>query len=208
MNTLAIFALLATGASSGGDTPSPSEIMKRCQHAYDSVKSFEEDVRGSISGPSAGSTFSAPGTAHISFVRPGRLRVSGNTMFGNTYDMLVNGSTSWEKMNGAWSQAQDPGRSIAGITGISANAGTRVPVLLLHVAAIPVPTFVSVKSERVNNRGTYRLTSKDWMSTTFWIDQKTYFLVKTTGVAMGSVITVSFGVPKVNKPIPSSRFVR
>lgn len=183
---------------------SGSQVLKRSQAAYDAVSSLEETVRGDIGGSGA--------DAHISFVRPGKLRVTGKSMFGAPYELLVTGGKTWVFNGGSWSTAQSPEMGIATITGISANTGTHVPAALLHASFGGLKSMqaspTTVKLVNVRGHSLYRVSATQPFSTSLWIDAKTFFLVKSEMVAMGKTISLTFDPPVVNKPIPARRFVK
>lgn len=151
------------------------------------------------------------GTAHISFVRPNRLRVAGKSLFGSPYDLVSDGRATWIDISGNWTKQQNAEMGIASITGISGNAGTMVPSTLLHARwgsfSGLSQTKLAVSTDKVNGRPTYRIRSTGGaIPTTLWIDAGSSFLVKTSADAFGRTITVDFAPPKVNRPIPASRF--
>lgn len=198
-----VFAL-ALAASFAHAGPTGKEILLKCQKAYDSVSSFEQDSRGTIRGNT--------GTAHIVYVKPGKLRASGSTMFSATqkYDLICDGKSVSLFMNGSWSQPEGPEMGVATITGLSGNAGTMVESALLHTAWGSFMQLANgpskVFNDKVDGRPVFRIETKQAIPMTFWIDAKTYFIVKTESTVMNSKILVTYSQPRVNQPIPASRF--
>ncbi|MEZ0325902.1 MAG: hypothetical protein ACAH95_08340 [Fimbriimonas sp.] len=133
-------------------------------------------------------------------------------MFGSKYDLVANGSTIWLLSAGNWAKVEKIESGIASITGISANAGTHIPAMLMHTAwGAPFPekgVGVTIKAEQLAGRNTYHLQAKDQMKRDVWVDAKTYFLIKTTTEVMGRTIVTTYGTPKVNQAIPANRFVK
>lgn len=196
-----MFCALLLVAAHAHQTPSGPDILKRAQAAYDAVKTLTEDVTGH-SGQFTG-------TAHIQFKRPGLLRVTGNSMFGSPYQLLCDGKSTEVFNSGTWSTVQSPELGIATITGVSANAGTAVPAALFHTSwgSLAVPGQAGRASrDTIGGRSTYRVDFTQPFKHKLWFDTKTYFLVKSEMSVMGQTITVDFGKPIVNKPIPSSAF--
>lgn len=151
------------------------------------------------------------GTAHVWFSRPARLRVSGVTMFGTKYDLVSEGSSVWVS-NLSWRKMENVERGIASITGISANAGTLVPAMLTHsVWGSLMPEIAgkwTVTSESVKGRRLLKMQGTTPYLSTTWLDAKTYFVVRTETISMGRTIKVAFSPPKIDLPIPASRFKR
>jgi outer membrane lipoprotein-sorting protein len=182
------------------------QILARCQKAYDSVQTFEQDVRADMTGQAG----TKPASAHISFNRPNQLRVSGNTMFGSTYDMVSDGKATWVQNIGSWSKSSNVGMGIAAITGISANAATAVPSIFFHCdwnfikAAAHAP--VTSSSAKLGGQDAYLVKISATIPMSIWIDKKTFFLLKTEASVMSRTIVVEFSPPKVNRPIPPNRF--
>ncbi len=178
------------------------EILQRSQKAYDAARTFEQNVTGEIGG--------SKGTARIAFVRPGRLRVGGSTLFGRKYDLLADGKSTWVLNGGSWNPVQNAEMGIATITGISAMTGTFVPGTLLRLTSCGLFPETgrshTVKIETVKGRKFYRLTSAKPFPETLWIDATTFFVARTEADLMGRKSVVTFAPPKVNGTIPASRF--
>lgn len=186
-------------------TPSASEIFRRMQKAYDSVRTFEQDVKGGIGDQQ--------GTAHISFSRPGRLRASGNTLGGfSKYDLLCDGKSTWVLNGGSWSKVESPEMGVATITGVSGNAGTLVPAMLLHTTWGSLSPLLAKEStvvlQTVDGKKTFVIRGAKPYASITWIDAASFFVVRTETKVMDRTITVVFAPPKVDKAIPSSRFSR
>lgn len=187
-----------------GGPLSAKDAMQQCQKAYDSVKTFEQDVTGRIG--------EMKGTAHISFARPGKLRASGASLFGLKYDLLCDGKSTWVLNGENWSQSKDPENGIATVTGISANAATVVPAMLFHTAwgRLDPALAGSAKATPVTIGGRKLIKVSPFGPTgeTVWIDASTHFITRTEANIMSRNITVVFGPPKVNGAIPANRFKR
>jgi len=202
MTSFAQFLLFPSLALSHGGLPSASQILSRCQQAYDSVSTFEEDV--------VAQSGKFPGTAHISYQRPGKLRVTGKAIFGANYQVLINGGSTQVFNNNSWQAAKNPEMGIATVTGVSGAACAQVPALLFHTswyALIPdSQAHYKVSAQNLKGIQTFRLDTKGEMPRTLWIDQRSYFLVKTSAEVFRTTLSVEFAPPKVNQSIPANRF--
>jgi outer membrane lipoprotein-sorting protein len=183
--------------------PPADQIIKRCQAAYDSVQTLEEDVASS-----AGTT--GNGSAHISFQRPGKLRITGKTLFGQAYDVLAIGSQSFIKNPSVWQNAQSPEMAIATVTGVSGAACAGVPAQLLHTSWYEIVpdsrAHYKVFADSIRGIRCYRLDVAGQNPRSLWFDKRTGFYVKTSSTIFGQKLVVDFAPPTVNKPIPASRF--
>jgi len=180
-----------------------SQILDRSQKAYSAVRTFEEDVVASAGRVRA--------TAHISFQRPGYLRVTGMSMFHSKYDLVCHGSEVWLLTNGKWARQSSAEIGIAAITGISLEAGARVPAAILGTTWASMPTVAGaskLKSGAAKGRTVYRIDYTDPYPADYWFDGNTYFLIKTNQTIMGRTISIECAPPTVNKSIPASRFTR
>ncbi len=149
------------------------------------------------------------GTAHIRFMRPGMLRVSGRSMFGSEYDMVSNGKTTEVNAGGTWEPQPSAELGIAAITGISGNAGTYVPTTLVHASYVSISTLMpdaKVTKETVNDVPTFHAKLRGPASVDFWINAKTYFIVKSSMTVGTTSIVVIYDTPLVNYPIPVKVF--
>lgn len=233
MRPHSIFTIIASAAlmtasshAFAAGSPTGQQILQRCQKAYDSVRTLDETVKASTGGRPGG-------TAHILFQRPGKLRVSGTTMFDSKYDLVSSGGTTWVNTStstallppdnatgnfkrvvqndGPWQKEQSAEMGIASITGISGTAGTNVPALLLHTSWGTLATSAStltVASDTVNGHATYRVSMTTPFTRSIWIDKKTFFLVKITQSLGGYNSAVTFGTPHINRPIPAKAFIK
>lgn len=195
-------AFIVTGLPVGQSAMSATKILKRSQAVYDSVKTLDENVTGSIRPGS--------GTAHILFQRPGKFRITGKTMFGPKYELICDGHRTWVFSAGKWSELQSLQMGVASITGISANAGTMIPTVLSHlqmgIGLDPAAGPFTVAKEKINGHGAYRLHKNSPFPLDMWIDAKSYLLLRTTANFGGRSLTVVFAKPKLNGPIPSKTF--
>jgi hypothetical protein len=193
--TLCAFALLTS-------SPPAKEIMRRCQHAYDSVKTFRESVRGT--------TNSFGSTAEITFLRPGHLMVKGTSMFKSPYGFVFDGVTAWSLTGSAWTQEQSAEIGIAKITGISGTTGSTVPALLLHTSWASLGQFeqpgAKVTMATVSGRKAYKLSVTKPFSSSIWVDAATDFLLRSESKVMSSTIVVTYGAPRVDTPISARIF--
>lgn len=194
-----------------------SQILQECRQAYASVQTFQQDAQSSIGGQHA--------TAHIVYQRPGNLRVSGTSLFAavpplsSKYDLICRGgSDDWVYNAGKWEQEVSAEMGVGAITGISGTAGTGVPALLLHDGGwgdvlAGLDEIDSVTTETIEGRDVYRVIGRvDNRSTTLWIDQKTFFLIRSRVLVQMRhrviPITVTYSPPKIDEPIPANSFVR
>ena len=196
-----LIALASLSLSRSG-IPTAVQILASCQKAYDSVRTFEQDV-SSVSGGMKGS-------AHIIFSRPGNLRAGGQSLFGQKYDLIVKGNSASVYNVGSWSDGQTAEMGLATVTGLSGMAPTPVSAFLLHTKwgalASDADVHYKVHSDKVGDADTFRLDAdKPWKSS-IWIDKKTRFLVKTKIHIMNSDVGILCSPAKVNLPIPFSRF--
>lgn len=202
MSTLPL--IVATLIVPQGGVPTGPQILDRCEAAYRSVKTFEENVTGDIGGSKA--------TAHIWFSRPGKMRVTGKTMFRTNYDLLSDGSKTWVENGSGWQPVQNLEMGVATITGISANAGTHVPAALagLSWGALKQLRQVTLKVSRakLGGKDTFLLTATKPFPMKLWVDAKSSFYVRTESQVASRTIRVDFATPKVNGAIPAGRFTK
>jgi outer membrane lipoprotein-sorting protein len=203
-STSVAFAILSLCCLSHAGQLTSVQVLKKSQLAYDSVTTFEQDATGTITGQT--------GTAHFSFKRPGQLRVTGKSLFGSPYGLLVLGKSTEVLNVNRWKTEPSPQIGIAAITGISASAGTNLSSILLktsqNLLTVLANSSPTVKLETLEGRPTYHLSTDAVSNIDLWIDAKTFFVVKTSTKAGPYSIAVKYGPPKVNQPIPASRFVK
>ncbi|BDI28750.1 hypothetical protein CCAX7_008010 [Capsulimonas corticalis] len=204
----------ATTPGSSTTDPKALEILRQCQDAYGSMTTFDETVEAQINGAMSAS-------AHISFQSPDKLRVVGKTLgqapaMGLPYDMLSNSQTRRVLMDGKPFDYPMPqsDMAIAAITGVSGLSGAIVPSLLTHSKTWDFSeqakgSPLTLSTETVNGAATYRIfSSPPTGNTTYWIDRKSYFLVKMAmdmrGKNFHTILT--FDNPTVNGPIDPATF--
>jgi outer membrane lipoprotein-sorting protein len=180
-------------------------ILKKMAAAYDAVTTLDQNATGTMG--------KYTGTAHIRFKRPGLLRVTGNSMFGQPYQLLIDHSGTQVLNMGQWASQPSAEMGIAAITGVSGNAGMGVPSLLFHTTwgwGHIADTVGSSKVSQVTlgGRSAYKVEMGGQLPLTIWIDAKTHFAMKSQMSAMGNTIMVTFDTPIVNRPIPASAFTK
>lgn len=202
MSTLSF--LIATLVAPQGGVPTGTQLLDRCQRAYRSVKTFEQTTTGQIAGNK--------GTAHIWFSRPGKMRVSGDTMFGSKYDLLSVGNQTWLENGSGWEKVENLEMGVASITGISGNAGTHVPAALAGISWGALSQLrqgsLKVTKAKLGGKDTFLLTATKPFTMKVWIDAKTSFYVRMETKVAANNIVVDFATPKVNAPIPAARFTK
>lgn len=194
--------LLATLILPQPGVPTGKQILDRSAAAYGSAKTFEQEVSADINGQK--------GTAHIWFVRPGKMRVSGETMFGSEYDLLSDGKKTWVENGSGWEESQSLEMGIASITGISANAGTHVPAALSNLAFNLLAQLrnsqLSVSAAKLGGKDAFLVTASKPLAVKVWFDAKTSFYMRSETQVAGNKLVVSYKAPKVNAPIPAAKF--
>lgn len=203
-NPIAILAVLPSIALGHTDRISAAQILAKCQKAYDSVTTFQQDARATTRG--------TPTTAQFWFSRPGKLHVIGVSLPGSKYELIVNGGSAEVFNAGQWQKVDSPDIGLANLMGVSGSAATNVSALLLHtkwggLSPASVAKY-KVSEEKVRGYDCYKLEGNEQLKTTVWIDKKTFFLVRTNATVMKFVIDVEYGKAKINKPIPNSRFAK
>jgi outer membrane lipoprotein-sorting protein len=182
---------------------SPEEVIRRSVAAHTAVKSLHVQVSLKSGGRKA--------DANIYFKRPGQLRVSGNSLFGSRYDLVVNGKAVWFTGPDGWEKAKNVDEGLAAITGVSGNTGTYVPALLMHTTwgdPFALGPKITVSQEKIGSTSVYHLASKSPMERDIWVDAKTYFLVRSQMKFQSYVFLLNYTKPQVNVAIPASKFVK
>jgi outer membrane lipoprotein-sorting protein len=181
-----------------------AEVLQRCEHAYKSMKSLDVMVTAVDR--------KAHTSAHVQFVRSGKLAVSGTAVTGKPYRLVSNGKTTWVLKKGKWSKLPNAEFGIATITGPSGTTGTVIPALLLQTDWGNLDTIlterIAIGTATIGGRKCYRLSAKLGPSESVFVDASTYYLVRTRSAPSGESITVDFGKHKVNVPIPDAAFRR
>ena len=158
---------------------SPSEILAKSVAAYDHLQSYHCHT-SVVSPQEGGKTITT--TADITFVRRVNIRVDGIDLRGNRYTFFTKSGKAEVYCNGKWKHDVDPENAVATVTGISLDAATTVPALLLHTMwGCPfypqLPTDSSAPTEIVAGQTCWRVTAPT-NGATFWIDQKTFLIDK------------------------------
>jgi outer membrane lipoprotein-sorting protein len=179
-----------------------SELLAKLKAAYGTAKTLEVSVSSNTAGQKA--------SARISYQRPGRLRVSGTTLFGTPFQLLVNDDVTWVFSNDAWTKAESVEMGIATITGISGSTGTLVPSILFGTSwGMPDPAFTKaskVSQVSLDGRTAYRVISATPNKVTYWVDSKTFLVTKARTEFGDMKIDVEFSGYKLNLPIAATVF--
>lgn len=184
---------------------SGSQVAAKCVQAYKSVSSFQGSAQSTTNGFAA--------SAVISFVAPNKLRVDGIDLGGQfKYALASNSDGTWVLNVGQWAEQPSEEMGIAACTGISGGTAENVPALLTGVAwGNPFAgraILPRVNEVTLNGRTAYCIQSTT-NATTYWIDRKTFFLVKLTDTLAGTDShTETFSIPTVNAQIPASTFAK
>ncbi len=149
LTTYAVARNIAPAAVTGhllqqasGQTLTAVQVAERCRAAYAALQTYQ--VTSTVTQHSV---FSATGKAEdeqtsavIQFARPGKFHVEGADSDKNPFAYLSDGSTTvqknlstsgWEKVVRVPSTTSGIEMAIGTITGVSADAGTTIPALLL-----------------------------------------------------------------------------
>lgn len=202
---LAVATLLGQSPSGSLPLPTAEEAIRRCQKAYDSVQTFEEEIAGR--DPSG-----FRGTAHILFVRPGKFRVTGAFGDKSPYDLIVDGGSTWISCDTGEGKVKDREDAFRAVGPPSEMAAEIVPSMLLHFGYWQFNPVVvggsgwTVAADSGGGRKLLRLHGTIPSNITLWLDAKTYFLVQSKASDAGSLVTVTYAPPIVDKPIPDDRF--
>jgi len=209
-------AILAIGRHASAQ-PAPGvsgpEIAAKCVATYTSLKTFQ------------GTAESGSATASISFTAPNKLIVNGIMLGGGgKYSLLSNSEGTWVALkSGQWTKQPSVTMGIGACTGISGNTAATIPALLTGTTwGSPFPMGTqgvsnTVYTETVNGVATYRLefhskvppsqiTQGGDMDFTYWVDQKTFLLVKLHETIVGTSIDENFGPATIDAPIAESTY--
>jgi outer membrane lipoprotein-sorting protein len=162
-----------------------AQVLQRCERAYKSLKSYSGTTRVLTKAAINGTNATYNTMATIQFVRPGKIKVEGTLMTAGRFAFISNGTDTWQTSfmsGGRWERAQSTEMAIAAFTGVSQNAATTIPGILLNTRwGNPFGSLkpTKVKRENVNKRVVYRIDASDATGpTTLWIDGKTFLLVR------------------------------
>jgi len=175
---------------------------------------------------------SGGGSSKIKFVSPSSLRIDGTVSGdGDNFVLVANSGGTWVQTEGSWERETigSPGGTsvvmgIAACTGISGSTAATVPGLLFQSGwgdpfLMPQIFDASAPQETIQGILTYHIHSVTTESfnvgTTskvvddFWIDTKTYMLVKSKTTIDAKVLNdTSYSRPIVNVSIPTSTFAK
>ncbi len=203
----------ATRPGDKGTHLTGAQILQRCEDAYHAVNTLDQTAHALSNNLSA--------SAHILFQRPAMLRVSGQTTFpGSPYDMISDGASTsvYNPLHRETQPSAEMG--IAAITGISGTSGTVVPAILAHsqmgnISVIAQNSAATVTTDTVNGQPTYCVSftfpsprTGGSQQQAYWVNRRTFYLVKTSMQFPGLENTVTYDAPIVDKPLPASAFQR
>jgi len=184
IGAIAIIALFGVSSKAGAEMTS-AQILEKCRQTYRTMKSYSGTTNVITKRGVRGSETVYNTSATVEFVRPGKIRVDGTTMAPSKFCIVSDGQNTWQTsiVNPAkWDRGRSPAISIAAFNGVSQQASSVVPALLLDArSGNPFSTPVSngVKREPLNGSQVYRIESSLQMGhVTFWIDVKTFRIVK------------------------------
>jgi RNA polymerase sigma factor (sigma-70 family) len=200
-----------------GTTLTSEQVVQRCQEAYNAVQSYSGTSTVSNQNALLGQL---PSTATVEYTRPGKIRVTGLDSNGNVYTIVSDGITSFLQANGAWQKMSNAENAIGGATGVSNEAATTIPALLLHTAwgdpFLSTSGFSPLVLAAEDGHSCYRVTDTGMPGfiDTYWIDCKTYLLRRLMTNDSGTVDGHSFHVrddmhftiTALNQPIPVQTF--
>ena len=125
-----------------GKTPTAQQVVRRCQRAYDALKTYQISVsvttRGRV-GPAQLSIISHT-SASIQFARPGNIHAEaenstlGMTALAGTYAYVSNGLVTYLRdsdTGNSWQKAQSADFAIASYQGVADAAISALPAVLL-----------------------------------------------------------------------------
>lgn len=208
-----------------------AQILTRCRQAYDSLKSYSGTTQVVTKSSMGGMNTTYNTKATVQFVRPGKIRVEGTLMTEGRFAFVSDGKTTWQTSilsSEKWDVAPSTEMAIGAFTGVSMNAATIIPAILIHAnwgnyLAGLQPSQVT--HEKVNGQDAFKVKTKGMLGdVTLWIDAKTFLLVKLRqiiGMNMGGTTTPkgqsgkggmdsvqTFTQIRVNPAIPASVFAR
>ena len=212
-------------------TMTATQIATRCREAYAALESYRGTTLGTtqaVTGPSEASS-KYHTSATIEFVRPGKIRVEGMDMTGDSFAYVSDGVAVYDKnlvTGDVWQKAQSIDMSIARVTGTGQSSATTIPSLLFSSSPMnPLPQAQAktlapeVREDNVDGHHCYLITSSlstsvSTTSRSFWVDEETFLLRRSLinissvvlGTAIQSHIDQRFTDEHLNEAIPDSAF--
>ncbi len=226
-----------------GKTVTAGQIADHCRAAYAALQTYEgtatvdsQSVTGALPWP-----LQLHNSAAIQFARPGKIHTEVMISAGQTMAYVSDG-VGTEESNPAffgisrnWKKVASTEIAIGGATGVSQNAATTIPALLLGTGwGTPQPLGAGgtldaeVREDTVDGQLCYVLTGHaagtGVNTTSLWIDEKTYLLHRLVRDINSTAQTISAGgkpysMPalkmhnderftdeRLNQPVPESAF--
>jgi outer membrane lipoprotein-sorting protein len=231
--------VLAASSTSAAPDLTAAQVIARSRQAYRSLKSYRGASRVVTHSTITGARATYNTRATVEFVRPGKLRVEGTMMAGGEpFAFVSDGATTWQTAlgkPGVWERAQSTEMAIAAFNGVSQNAATTIPAMLVEARWGDLYGTLRPRRmvrEKLNGRAAYRIEAAGPTGpATLWIDRKTSLLCKVrrrhdlarmSGLAAQAAgaaaqalpasgalnVTETFTGVRTNVSIPAARFVR
>ena len=193
--------LAALGLITGMVPLTEGQVFARMKQAYGAAKTLKVQVK--LAGTKN------PATANIWFSRPDQLRVTGQSTFKSSYELLINGQDRWLKTGDAWSRVVSVEMGISSITGISGLTGSTVPSLLFRTSwgalLMEGDGKRTAKSEMLAGKKVYAIPA---IGQKIWVDASSFFLVRTYTKAGSFIYDARYRGTVVNEPVPPKVFVK
>jgi outer membrane lipoprotein-sorting protein len=177
------------------------QVFARMKQAYGAAKTLKVQVK--LAGTKN------PATANIWFSRPDQLRVTGQSTFKSSYELLINGQDRWLKTGDDWSRVVSVEMGISSITGISGLTGSTVPSLLFRTSwgalLMEGDGKRTAKSETLAGKKVYAIPA---IGQKIWVDASSFFLVRTYTKAGSFIYDARYRGTVVNEPVPPKVFVK
>lgn len=198
----------------GADALTSGQVIQRCEKAYGALQTYQVTVNVTTTSTiMKGNPHVSQTSARIMFARPNKIRAAGVTMFGSQFAYVSNGAATYQKFVGAWEKAKSPEMAIAGATGLSQDAATTIPALLLHTRwGYPFSKATQfrpgVRQASEQGHACYRVTATTPTgSDTCWIDRKTFLLRRFVEDATALInFDERFSGETINEPLPARAF--
>ena len=218
-----------------GQAMTAVQIAGRCRDAYAALRSYQGTT--SVTEQANISFFPVVEhrTATIQFARPGKIHAEGRDSNLLPWAYTSDGVGTMERSNlGGWRTVSDTQSAIATITGITLNAGTTIPAVLLHTnwgtpLGLGKSVAAEVREDNAQGQPCYVLTANMKTPTLteteyLWVDEKTYLLRRLISDREQAAQTLTVGgkplsLPasqthmeeqftdeRINQPIPNSTF--
>ena len=193
--------------SAPGRILTAQQIATRSQDAYAALSSYQGTttvvtMNSAINGaPSEYHT-----SANVLFARPGRIRAVGTDMGGFPFTYVSNGTATVEQVNATgktWKTVASAEMALGSVTGIALSAATTVPALLLGTRwgtplTLGTTPEAEVREDGVDGHSCYvltshRMTGKNTMTESVWIDEKTFLLRRLVSDSDNSARAITIG---------------